>query len=48
MHFLDFLLESFSIGDITETHKCVFKDYYENQNKTYGTGSVIIEPILIE
>lgn len=48
MHFLDFLLESFSIGDITETHKCVFKDYYENQTKNYGTGPVIIEPILIE
>lgn len=48
MHFLDFLLESFSIGDITETHISVFRNYYENQTKIYGRGAVVIEPILIE
>jgi hypothetical protein len=48
MYFLDFLLESFSIGDITETHKSVFKDYYEDRTKIFGKGSIIIEPILIE
>ena len=48
MSFLSFLLESFSMGDITDTHSSIFKDYYENDTRQYGKGPVIIKPILIE